>query len=322
MVPRLEAIDRLQADPPVQAQASSQSPPFVSRPPTPSRELAPDGIPVSGLRCTHDGGALDCGGCRTDGDCPAGQGCVANRRTRRMECMASECEADVHCFPGSVCRRVNTGTTGSAIIRRCVPEGERREGEHCDTVPISPAGSCREGLVCLAGICGIPCQEDDPSSCPGGYSCRDSRNGAGCYPDCRKLGCPEGQRCKLFADGEAQCLVSVRGDCPESPCGEGERCNMRLDRGHGVFWCARVCNPLMADSCPSGHVCGMGSATVSTCYRACEPMDLDACGEGWTCASVSEDMRQWGCRPTVANARIHGAYSATLPEQARRHELE
>jgi hypothetical protein len=294
-----DAVDMPRVDSSFQSQASRQAAPLVSRLPTPSEELSPDGLPVSGLRCTHDGGSFNCGSCRTDGDCPEGQGCVANRQTRRFECMSSECEEDTHCFPGFVCHRVNTGTTGAAIIRRCVPEGLRHEGEHCDTLPISPAGSCREGLVCLGGICSVPCRVDDPSSCPTGYSCEDSPHGAGCYPDCRELGCPEGQRCKLFSDGDAQCLASVRGDCPESPCGEGERCNMRVFRGHGVFWCARPCNPLRADSCPAGQVCGMGSATVSTCYRKCDPTDPDSCGEGWSCASVSEDMRQWGCRPTV-----------------------
>lgn len=294
----LEVTRRRQVDSPPHAEPRRESASFVSRLPTPSEEIAPDGLPVSGLRCTYAGGAFDCGGCRTDGDCPAGQGCVANRQTRRMECMSSECEEDMHCFPGFVCRAVTTGTTGPQVIRRCVPEGQRREGEHCDAEPLSPLGSCGEGLVCLAGVCGVRCRVEDPASCPAGYSCEESLNGPGCYPDCRKLGCPEGQRCKDLGGGEFQCLASVRGDCPESPCGEGERCNSRFPRGHGVFWCARVCNPMRADSCHEGELCGMGSATVSTCYRKCDPMDLGSCGEGWTCTSVSEDMRQWGCMPS------------------------
>ena len=73
---------------------------------------------------------------------------------------------------------------------------------------------------------------------------------------------------------------------------------MRLSRDRGVFWCARVCNPLRADSCPAGQVCGMGSATVSTCYRKCDPGDPDSCGEGWDCTSVSEDLALWGCKPS------------------------
>jgi hypothetical protein len=72
---------------------------------------------------------------------------------------------------------------------------------------------------------------------------------------------------------------------------------MRLSQGRGVFWCAALCNPLRADSCPAGQVCGMGSATHSTCYTRCDPMEPDACGEGLRCTTVTEDMTQWGCSP-------------------------
>jgi len=107
---------------------SSAPPPPVTSLPSASEERAPDGLPVSAMRCTRTANGLDCGSCRTDGDCPPGQGCVANRETHRFECQASECEEDVHCFPGSVCRPVTTGATGATAIRRCVPEGLCREG--------------------------------------------------------------------------------------------------------------------------------------------------------------------------------------------------
>lgn len=266
--------------------------------PMASEELMPDGLPASGLRCTlDDGGTFTCGSCRVDSDCPPGQGCVANRETRGFECMASDCEEDVHCFPGSVCRAVTNGATG-LVVRRCTPEGQRSEGEPCDSGYVSSTSACREGLVCLSGRCRTRCRLDAPASCPLGYSCEDTLDGPGCHPDCRDLGCPRGQRCKrLNDDSSYQCLASVQGDCPETACGEGERCNMRLFRAHGVFWCARLCNPLLADSCPAGQICGMGGATVSTCYRSCDPLNLDSCGEGWKCSTVSEDLTQWGCMP-------------------------
>ncbi len=115
---------------------------------------------------------MTCGRCRTDSDCPAGQGCVANRETRRFECMASDCEEDAHCFPGFACRAANGGDSGP-IIRRCTPEGVRREGETCDSSYISRAGACREGLRCVSGICTVPCRLDDPASCPTGYLCKE-----------------------------------------------------------------------------------------------------------------------------------------------------
>ena len=81
-------------------------------------------------------------------DCSAGQGCVANRETRRFECMASDCEEDVHCQAGSVCRPVTTGATGS-VIHRCVPEGVRGEGETCEVLAASASSACHEGLRCV-----------------------------------------------------------------------------------------------------------------------------------------------------------------------------
>ncbi|MFL5348577.1 MAG: hypothetical protein ACJ8AT_27595 [Hyalangium sp.] len=248
------------------------------------------------MRCTSQGGTFQCGACQTDSDCPAGSGCVANRETRRFECQASECEEDAHCFPGLVCRPVTTGATGP-VIRRCVPVGTRREGEPCDGLFISQTGACEEGLTCHRGVCSRPCRLGDAASCPQGSACEEGLNGPACFPDCHTTGCPEGQQCKRLSDTEYQCLSEVRGQCPEKPCGAGERCNLRLSQGRGVFWCAALCDPLRADACPAGQICGTGSATVSTCYRRCEPTAPESCGEGWQCTTVTEDMTQWGCSP-------------------------
>jgi hypothetical protein len=267
----------------------------ISLPPT-HAELAADGLPVSGMRCAVDGGTFHCGACQTDSDCPAGKGCVANRETRRFECMESECEQDNHCFPGLVCRPVTSGT-GGPVIRRCSPIGPRREGESCDILFVSSAGACLEGLVCHRGVCSAPCRPGEAADCPGGYTCEEGLNGAACFPDCRARGCPAGQQCKRLDETDHQCLERVQGECPETPCAEGEQCNFRLSRGRGIFWCARSCNPLRAESCPADQLCGMGGATTSTCYRRCEPMDPEACGEGWRCSTVSEDLTQWGCKP-------------------------
>jgi hypothetical protein len=274
--------------------ASTPASPPLSRLPPPPAELAPDGLPASAMHCDFDGGLMTCGDCRTDSDCPADQGCVANRETRRFECMSSDCEEDVHCFPGFVCRATTLGNTGR-IVRRCTPDGVRREGETCDPSYISRGGACREGLRCAGGICAVPCRLEDPAGCPAGYRCEDDADGPGCVPDCRQLGCPEGQWCKRIRDSKYQCLEHVSGTCPETPCAADEHCVKWMTRGRGVFWCARSCNPIFPDSCPSGYVCGQAGPTTSACFRKCNPRDLDSCGEGWLCATVSEDMTLWGC---------------------------
>jgi hypothetical protein len=127
----------------------------------------------------------------------------------------------------------------------------------------------------------------------------DGNDGPGCIPDCQKLGCPQGQQCKILPRGGSRCLARINGTCPETPCAQGERCVMDVGRGRGDFWCARVCNPLRPESCPSGHVCGWAGGTASACFRQCDPKDLDSCGKGWMCATISEDFSQWGCRPTA-----------------------
>ncbi len=266
----------------------------MSHSPSASTESTPDGLPASAMHCTFDGGVMTCGACRMDSDCPAGKGCVANRETRRMECLSSDCEEDAHCFPGFTCRAANTGETGP-IIRRCTPEGVRSEGERCDSGYISRNGACREGLRCVREVCTRPCRLEDPTGCPAGHTCTEGMDGPGCVVDCRQLGCPQGQQCKLIKDSRYQCLESVEGTCPETPCAEGERCVHWVSRGRGTFWCARSCNSIFPDSCPSGYVCGRATRTTSACFRACDPNNVDSCEDGWLCGTVSEDMSLWGC---------------------------
>ncbi|HZI03985.1 MAG TPA: hypothetical protein VEZ71_08190 [Archangium sp.] len=266
--------------------------------PLASEELSSDGLPAAATHCSWDGGSLTCGSCQTSGDCPPGQGCLINRETRRLECLASECEEDAHCFPGFTCRTLKTGTSSSPI-RRCMPVGERREGESCDADYISRAGACRDGLRCIQQVCTVPCQLDAPASCPSGHTCTDDADGPGCVPDCEKLGCPQGQQCKRLPRGGNQCLSRVSGTCPETPCAEGERCMMDTRRGRGTFWCALVCNPILPDSCPSGDVCGWAGGTQSLCFRRCDHRELDSCGPGWMCATVAEDLSLWGCTPSA-----------------------
>ncbi|MET0403509.1 MAG: hypothetical protein ABW123_13945 [Cystobacter sp.] len=266
--------------------------------PRAAQDIAPDGLPAAATNCQWEAGALVCGSCRSSGDCPQDQGCLINRETRQLECMASDCVDDSHCDPGTTCRELKTGTS-NADIRRCTPVGERGEGDSCDPDFISRSGACREGLRCLNQVCTRPCEPGGPESCPAGHTCTSDVDGAGCVPDCEQLGCAAGQHCKRLPEGGNRCLAQVTGTCPETACGEGERCLMDGTRGRGSFWCARVCESFRPEGCAAGEVCGWAGGTTSACFRQCDPKRLDSCGEGWMCATISEDLSLWGCRPSA-----------------------
>jgi hypothetical protein len=280
------------------ARASPSASPQASLLPTAAKDISSDGLPAAATHCRWEGAVFKCGSCQSSEDCPQDQGCLINRETRRLECMASECEEDAHCFPGTTCREIKTGTS-NAVIRRCTPVGERNEGESCDPDYISRSGACREGLRCLNQVCTQPCQLSEPTSCPKGHTCTDDPDGPGCVPDCDQLGCPSGQQCKHLPGGGNRCLARVTGTCPETPCAEGERCLMDGGRSRGSFWCARVCEPLHPGSCAPGELCGWAGGTASACFRQCDPKRIDSCGEGWMCATISEDLSLWGCRPSA-----------------------
>lgn len=260
-------------------------------------ERATDGLPITAMYCSKDG---RCGECQTDSDCPAGKGCVANRDSRRFECLESECESDMDCAGALVCRSATSGISGP-VIKRCTPAGVRRQGETCDTLFVSQSGACQHGLVCHRGVCSAPCEPEGAAPCPDGFACEEGLHGAACFPDCRAQGCASGQVCKRLNDTDYQCLESTQGQCPEVACAQGERCNIRLSRGHAVFWCAARCDPFRADSCPTGQVCGVGGPTESTCFRQCDPGQPDACGAGFQCASITEDMTSFGCTPVISS---------------------
>ncbi len=253
-------------------------------------------LPPAAMSCTVSEGGPTCGDCRTDSDCPAQQGCAVNRQTRRFECLASECEADAHCAAGTLCRAVTDGSSGTRV-RRCMPEGLRGEGERCLSLPVGVEDTCQEGLLCVQQRCGRPCDLAASGSCASGQRCVDGLNGAACHPDCRTEGCAKDETCARVRDDTYQCLEAVTGTCNETPCAEGERCNLRMAQGRAAFWCAPRCNPLQADACPGGQVCGRGGPTDSTCFQRCDPMAASTCGPGWRCTSVSEDMTLWGCVP-------------------------
>lgn len=256
-------------------------------------------LPENAMDCHFDGG-FQCGACQTDADCPAGQACTVDFHKGRFECVASECEDDQGCFPGTVCRNIAL-LEGASPVRRCILTGDRSEGELCNSIPASTREACREGLLCVGERCGRPCKLGAPGACSEGWTCRASRNGAACVPDCRVGGCSQGTSCiALGEDGPHECVRLVVDACDDRrPCPDGQHCLVNRQGERAGRFCAAACQPWRPDSCPQGYVCGRGGPTKSSCYLACNPQDLTTCPAGWLCKTVSEDLQTWGCRPDV-----------------------
>jgi hypothetical protein len=253
--------------------------------------------PAHLMNCTSEGGAFRCGECATEGDCPAGQGCVINYEKRVFECVSSECAEDSHCFPGFVCR-VAAGEAPGPVIRRCLLAGVRVAGEPCSPGPATRDEACEEGLLCINHRCGPPCVPGGAQGCPEGHVCEDSFNGAACLPDCRELGCPADKHCAQLNDGAYQCLDLVVDECSDTkPCAQGEHCIIRGRGGRAGRFCAAACDSWRPGSCAGNRVCGVGGPTGSACYWKCDLDDLSTCPQGWLCMTVTEDLQTHGCLP-------------------------
>lgn len=258
-------------------------------------------LPPTAMDCSFDGG-FRCGDCTHDADCPAGQGCVANRSTRRFECVATECEDDQGCFPGTVCRTV-AGSSPGPLIRRCVATGVRHAGQSCLHASAEPASACAEGLVCLASVCRAPCSDGAAQQCPAGQRCIDTQvDGKLCVPDCRAGGCDGTLQCLQVFPGAYECVQVGIDECSDDrPCAQGQDCLVRARGGRAGRFCAAACPSWKGTAaCAEGQVCGRGGPAQSACYRRCDPQDLSSCPAGWICSTVSEDKQTWGCQPDVA----------------------
>jgi hypothetical protein len=255
--------------------------------------------PEGAMNCERGEGGFRCGPCSQSGDCPSGQACVVNVETRSTECASSECEEDGHCFPGTVCRVAERTATGVAV-RRCLIAGEQGEGEGCVPTPFSARTACREGLLCIDGICGQRCAPGGEGCAPG-FICRESSSGAvtgdgaGCAPDCSASGCTGALQCVAIKAGFRQCLRMMVDQCKtDEDCGPGHRCRAEWFGTKGGRYCAANCDSWRPNNCPAGFVCGASGTQGSSCYRECG--GVNTCPTGFLCKTVTEDLQTWGCR--------------------------
>lgn len=243
-----------------------------------------------------DGGAIACFRCSRDFQCPGGQGCALNRETGSVECVSSDCARDEDCPSGWGCLRV--GDHGA--VRRCVETGSLNLGERCWRDPSGPASGCQEGLICVHGVCGSPCNLGQAGACPTTHVCVDTWDGPACAPkSCREVGCFGKGDCIQWAPSAWMCGEVVSGEnCFERGCPDGQVCLVSSYQWALSYRCATLCQPLNTGSCPAGWVCGQGSAeNESVCYRACSsPRD---CPNSEACATITEDKQTWGCKANV-----------------------
>jgi len=131
--------------------------------------------------------------CSAELACPFGEVCVEGA-CQAQSCVTSEqcgieqyckegscadgCAADTDCMFGDVCDAdTRTCTVGECSDTRtdcgfgefCSPSGDCYEagGNYCK--PCEADGDCGAGNYCLAGYCGVACDND--LDCPAGYDC-------------------------------------------------------------------------------------------------------------------------------------------------------
>lgn len=224
-------------------------------------------------------------------DCEAPLGCLPNTRERRTYCTDSECETDAQCPERFTCVSLRTVEDGP-LVRSCIPEGVRKEGESCIEVPLSQDYACEPGLRCAEGWCGRSCQLDNPATCPEGFFCADFSPGPTCRPTCAGRACPDRKACIRDRSGASVCAVVYGPDCQHQPCPAGKECvEIFASKRPGRVWmhCEPECSKELP-SCPQGRICDQG-----LCLKPCEPSGPEVCDEGFRCQRYV-DSQPWACR--------------------------
>ena len=227
--------------------------------------------------------------CRTEADCEPPLGCLIKSFSPLHMCVDSTCETDAQCDEGFSCVPLKT-TSGKAIVRTCSLVGERKQGERCRILPAVQHDGCERGLLCQ-GRCGPPCWMDDPSSCPSGFFCSESRSGPpSCLPTCQGRPCPEGLECLPRGKGVSVCARVQGEDCRKTPCPEKHVCRV-LEPPQRPWELRTECRHLCDEDspCPEGSFC-----LNYECRKPCDPQAAESCGPGRTCGR-HHPLDPWYC---------------------------
>ena len=201
---------------------------------------------------------------------------------------------DKQCPDGYSCQTY-TAWNDKDLIKACTLAGVRKEGEPCAAFTRDLEEGCEHGLICHRR-CGHPCEPGNPSTCPAGFFCEESRTGSACQPTCSGRTCPEGQRCISFGGNRSACAQVHGQDCQSTPCMTGQLCSVRdyPQAAHEVWMqCTQPCGMKGAGPCPAGTACN-----VFRCREACAPDGSSACEEGYKCKSLAG-------RPAICTPDLH-----------------
>jgi hypothetical protein len=228
--------------------------------------------------------------CQEEKDCDPPLTCLNLFPSGEPVCVDSSCLTDLQCKQGFTCR-AREALNQAAVVRRCVLIGSRQKGQPCFDGAAEPEDACGQGLFCVNGHCGRPCQLDVPSSCPAGFVCRAGLDGPSCQPFCKGGDCPTGQQCVSPGTDEARCMIVQGENCQRSPCAEGLECNI-TSTPEKEAWSARMECLVPCDekrACPEDSMCFLGG-----CRRRCGPEATDVCGPRKRCVLFPVD-KFWIC---------------------------
>jgi hypothetical protein len=236
--------------------------------------------------------------CESDADCDPQLRCFWDMRAQRSYCTDSKCMSDEQCPEGFSCRFM-TPQNDKDVLRFCSLVGVRGEGELCVMLPLDRDYGCRRDLSCH-GLCGRPCELDNPTSCPEGFFCEEDPAGATCMPTCEGRTCPEGQRCISRGKRVSMCARVFGPDCLQNPCASGQDCVVSdHPEVANALWmqCLKRCSALRDAPCPDeGTVC-----LIYRCRKSCTKEDPSACPPGFACEGRPEEPLT--CVPSAEAAR-------------------
>ncbi len=231
--------------------------------------------------------------CHNQKDCEPSLGCAWKTRAHGPRCLASECESDIQCEPGFVCRAV---PTEGPVVRVCSLIGTQPELGKCEDVPDDKEWGCGPGLLCNGFECGRPCRLGDPSSCPDEAVCSDGVNGPSCVRSCARTGCPSGQECiQLTEGGRSGCGVLISENCFLRQCPTNQRCAAAVGTsGRVLLRCDTLCD--RDRPCRDGMFCMDGVCRLpcerSKPFESCPPQQVCVYypGDGISACDVALDF--------------------------------